>query len=96
MAEGDFGVELPITFSDVTLDNADEMKLTIKASVNGDAIIEKTFSNITENTINLVLTEEESSLLPVGSYVYVLDWYQNGAFLCNAIPIAAFKVVEKA
>ena len=96
MCEGDFGLELPVTFSDVTLDSADEIKLTIKKTVNGTALIEKTFSNITENTINLVLTDAESALLPVGSYVYALDWYQDGQFLCNAIPIAALKVVEKA
>lgn len=96
MTEGDYGVELPITFSDATLTNADAMKLTIKAAPNGTALIEKTFTGISENTVILKLTAAESALLPVGKYVYLLDWYQDGEFLCNAIPNAAFKVVDKA
>ena len=96
MTEGDYGLELPITFSDVTLTNADAVKLTIKATPNGTALIEKTFTGISENTVNFKLTAAESALLPVGKYVYVLDWYQDGEFFCNAIPMAAFKVVDKA
>ena len=49
-----------------------------------------------ENTIPLAFTEEESALLSVGTYYYALDWYQNGAFLCNIIPASTLKVVDKA
>jgi hypothetical protein len=42
------------------------------------------------------LTEEESALFPVGVYCYRLDWYQEGTFMCNIIPDAVFKVVDKA
>ena len=96
MCEGDFGVRLPITITGPTFTAADEAKLTIKAAMNGDAILEKTFDNISQNTVNLDFAEAESALLPVGSYVYRLDWYQDGQFLCNIIPTAAFKVVDKA
>lgn len=96
MAEGDFGVSLPITITGPTFTAVDSVKLTIKDSMNGDTILEKDFSNISQNTVNLELTSSESALLPVGLYVYSLDWYQLGHFLCNIIPVAAFKVVDKA
>lgn len=96
MVEGDYGVGLPVDITGTTFTVNDEVNLVIKAAINGETIIEKTFSSIENNTINLVLTEAESALLPVGNYVYSLDWYQSGAFMCNIIPWASFKVVEKA
>lgn len=96
MTEGDWGIQLPVTISGTTLTANDELKFTIKTSINGEAIVSKNYSNISENTVNLELTEAESALLPVGTYVYLLDWYQDGAFMCNIIPSALFKVVEKA
>lgn len=96
MTEGDWGIKLPITVKDVTFAANDAVKLIIKNKRNGDAILEKTYGNIADNTINLELTEAETALLPSGGYVYSLDWYQDGAFLCNIIPLASFKVVDKA
>lgn len=96
MCEGDFGVSLPITITGPTFTSSDAVKLTIKNDINGNTIIEKDFDNIQQNTINLILTASESALLPVGKYVYSLDWYQSGQFLCNVIPTAVFKVVGKA
>ena len=96
MTEGDWGIQLPVTISGVTFAANDFVSLTIKNQNNGTAIIEKTFANIQNNTVNLELTEAESALLPVGSYVYVLDWFQDGAFMCNIISSAVFKVVDKA
>ena len=95
MTEGDFGIQIPITIHDVTFSANDELQLTIKKKRNGDTIITKTYENITNNTIQLELTEEESALLPTGLYIYVLDWYQDGAFLCNLVPSSIFKVVDK-
>ena len=94
MTEGDWGVKLPVTVSGVTFTNNDSVKIVIKSGER--TIIEKEYTNITQNTVNLELTEAESALLPVGSYVYRLDWYQDGAFMCNIIPISTFKVVDKA
>lgn len=96
MCRGDWGIRLPITVSGVTLSNNDELLFVLKKQDSGSAIITKTFSHIVNNTINLEFTENESNLLPVGGYVYSLDWYQNGAFLCNIIPSSLFKVVAKA
>lgn len=96
MAEGDFGIDLPITISGTTFVASDSLKLTIKDVLNGSVILEKDFTNIQQNTITLTLSSSESALLSVGKYVYSLDWYQSGQFLCNIIPISIFKVVEKA
>lgn len=96
MTEGDWGIQLPVTIDGTTLTANDELKLTIKTAINGDIVLVKTFSNISQNTVNLVITEQESALFSVGTYVYALDWFQSGAFVCNIIPAALFKVVEKA
>lgn len=96
MVEGDWGIELPISIDGVTLTASDEVLITIKTEKNGDTVLTKNYDNISENTIDFSLTEAETALLPVGSYVYSLDWYQDGAFMCNIIPSAAFKVVDKA
>lgn len=96
MCEGDFGLKLPIKITGVTFTASDEAKLTIKSAVNGDVILTKTFTDITQNTVQFEITENETALLKAGSYVYRLDWYQDGAFFCNLIPTALFKVVDAA
>lgn len=96
MCEQDYGLELPITISGPTFGQYDEVQFTLKTSLNGDTLLTKTFSSITQNTVKLELTKAESDALPVGQYVYSLDWYQNGSFMCNIIPISKFWVVEKA
>lgn len=96
MCEGDFGLALPITIGGVTFASTDKVKLTIKDAVNGNEVLSKEFSEITDNTIILEFTAEESALLSVGTYYYVLDWYQNNRFLCNIIPAAKLAVGDKA
>lgn len=94
MCEGDWGVQLPVTISGVTFAANDSVRITIK---NGETVlIEKDYNNISENTVNLEFTEAESALLPVGKYSYSLDWYQDGAFMCNIIPNAILRVGDKA
>ena len=93
MTRGDFGVQLPIKVNGVAFAASDSVKVTIK-SINA-VVIEKVYTDIANNTVDLELTESESALLPIGSYKYSLDWYQNGAFMCNIIPFAEFKVVDK-
>ena len=96
MAEGDFGIALPITITGPTFTSSDAVKLTIKDRVNGNTILEKDFTNISQNTVSLELTSAETALLPVGNYVYSLDWYQLGQFMCNIILSAGFDVEDKA
>ena len=94
MTVGDYGIKLPISVSSITVGQYDEMRFKI-ANQNA-AILELTFSNISDNTIDLELTAEQSAKLRVGSYLYSLDWYQNGSCMCNLIERALFKVVAKA
>lgn len=96
MVEGDFGVELPITVDGVTLGENDSVRITFKTAKNGQTILEKDYTDISANTVPLELSAAESALFAVGEYVYSLDWYQAGNFLCCLIPAAVFKVVEKA
>lgn len=96
MTEGDFGIQLPVTISGTQFAENDAVKFVIKSEINGDPILEKEFTSIQRNTVNLVLTEAESALLPVGTYIYNLDWYSSGSFMCNIIRLAQLKVVEKA
>ena len=96
MAEGDYGIALPVEISGVTLGAEDSIKLTFKTAANGEDIFSKEFDGITDNMVSLELTAEETALLPVGAYVYRLDWFQSGNFMCNIIPSANLRVVDKA
>lgn len=94
MTEGDYGVALPVTISGVEIAVGDSVKFTVKKG--NDTVLEKEFSSIQHNTVNLELTEQESESLTVGVYVYTLDWYQDGNFMCNIFNGELFKVVDKA
>lgn len=95
MAEGDYGLTLPITISGTTLTENDRIKLAVKRTRNGALVVEKTMTP-TENTVDFVLSRADSDLLKAGAYVYALDWFQDGNFLCSIIPDGNFKVVDKA
>lgn len=96
MTEGDFGIVLPVTVNGITFTANDEIMFTLKRYQNdADPVLTLTFSDIVDNTIEINLTQELSNLLSVGTYVYSLDWYQSGEFMCNIIPSASFKVVDK-
>lgn len=94
MTEGDWGVKLPVTVTGVTFTANDSVRIKIQRGET--TIIEKEYTNITQNTFDLEFTEAESALFPVGSYLYSLDWYQDGAFMCNIIPSGMFLVGDKA
>jgi hypothetical protein len=96
MAEGDYGISLPITVHGTELGGNDSLRVTIKTRKNGETILEKNYFDIEDNTVELELTQTESAKLPVGVYVYSLDWYQNGIFMCNIVLCSLFKVVDKA
>lgn len=96
MVEGDYGIELPVSVTGTTIGPSETLKFTFKDKVNGTIIMEKDFVPVTDNTVNLVFTEEESALFPVGQYVYSIDWFSDGVFSCNILPAAQFKVVDKA
>lgn len=95
VAEGDYGVELPVTISGTTLTSQDTLRFTFKDDVGGTTILEKEFTP-TNNAINFELTEAEGELFTPGVYAYKLDWYQDGVFMCNLIPVGLFVVVKTA
>lgn len=95
MAEGDYGLRLPMSINGAEFSVNDTIRLTFKTARNGETLLTKEYTPA-DGKINLELTEEESDLFSVGSYVYSMDWYQSGNFMCNIIPVASFKVVDKA
>ena len=95
MTEGDFGVVLPLGIKGATLGNSDSFKFTFKRRVNGTTVLEKTYDGITDNTVPLCFSEAESAELKPGLYVYSLDWYQDGSFLCCVIERGVLEVEEK-
>ncbi len=96
MAEGDFGIKLPIKITGMTFGASDVVAVTFKKAVNGQEILTKVFTNIQGNTVNLEFTEQETALFPAGRYVYRMDAYQAGNYLNNIIPSASLKVVDVA
>lgn len=95
MAEGDYGVPLPILVVGAELTASDSLKFIFKSKVNGSAILEKEYVPV-DNALTLELTEAETALFSVGQYVYSVDWYQSGVFNCNIIPMGILRVVDKA
>lgn len=89
MCEGDYGIDLPISIEGAELSVGDSLMITIKDVINGTEYLQKSFTD------SLSLTAAESAQLPVGKYVYALDWYRNSTFLCNIIPKSKFTVVDK-
>lgn len=106
MAEGDYGVYLPIEFifdddDTETIASTDTFTITIAKIVrNGvleakEELLSKSFSGVTDNVLRIFFTEAESNLLPIGQYVYSLDWYREGAFMNNLIERQVFSVRDK-
>lgn len=96
MIEGEYGLALPITLKDTAVSPSDTVKIEIKSGKNGETILTKEYTGITDSKVYLVLSEEDSAKLPVGSYVYNLDWYLDGIFNGTVINGARIKVVGKA
>lgn len=96
MTEGDFGIDLPIKIKGATLSSGDSIKLIFKIKKDDtEPLIEKTYNNIELNTFNLSFTQLESQKFSIGNYVYSMDWYKDGYFMCNIIRHGILKVVDK-
>lgn len=96
MIEGEYGFALPLILKDAVVSPTDYAKVTVKTEKNGDVILEKVYTDITNNIVPFMLTKEESALLPIGNYVYILDWYVDDLFQGTIINGAKLKVVDKA
>ena len=95
MAEGDYGTALPAFCRGAELTSDDTVRFTFKTKMNGSVILQKDLTP-TDNFVTLTFTEADSALFSVGMYVWSADWFQNGVFMCNIIPMGLFKVVDKA
>lgn len=96
MSEDDFGVALHFNFTGTTLGQYDKFKFIFKTEKNGDTLLEKVIVGSTNNGVDLVLTESDSEKLPVGTYVYSLQWFQDGLFKDTIIECATFAVGDVA
>lgn len=99
MIEGDYGLVLPIQLEvegEETITAEDTFVIKICQKVNETPLVEKSYSDIQNNTIEFSLTENESEKLSVGNYLYDLDWYNGQVFLGNLIAKSKFMVKEKA
>ena len=98
MTEKDFGIILPIEIEieGTNFSEHDKFSVKIFKKINDTPIISQEYENISDNTINFMLTKEESAKLEIGNYFLDIDWYQEGAFLGNIIKKQKFRVDEKA
>lgn len=97
MTEGDYGVALTVTISGATLGEHDSLRFTFKKTRNAaEVILTKEYASITQNTVELSFTEAESALFHPGGYVFALDWYQDGSFMCNLVENGSLRVGDKA
>ena len=96
MDEGDYGVEVDVGILGVSISSSDVIKIEVRHVKNGDIVLEKEYTNITsDDTIQLSWTEAETELLTPGTYVYNLDWYQNGVFMCCIVNNSKLQVRDK-
>ena len=96
MTEGDYGIALPITITGTTLGENDTVTIAIKRIGARTPLVESSFTSIVDNEISFSLAQADTSLLPVGRYVWTMDWFSEGSFMCNIIRAGCFEVVSKA
>ena len=95
MAKGDYGIQLPVSVEGVTVTEHDSLRFSFVDQKSKNSILVKDYNIIQNNTVMLEFTKTESDLFVVGNYLYSLDWYQDGNFMCNLIEDETFKVVDK-
>ena len=92
MNEGDFGIILPISFTDFL--DGDRITVIIKDRNNEDKqLLNKDFM-VTNKKINFEMTEEETDSIKQGSYLYDIKQYRKGE-LRNTIAIDNIFEVEE-
>lgn len=98
MTEEDFGVALPTEFTGATFGASDTFKFTFKDKTNGETVLTKTYTSedVVENKFDFEFSEADSAKLPVGTYVYSVDWYTDGVFKCCIVECGILKVGDKA
>ena len=92
MNEGDFGIILPISFSDFL--DGDRITVIIKDRKDENKrLLNKDFM-VTDGKIDFVLTEEETDDIKQGSYLYDIRQHRKGE-LRNTIAIDNIFEVEE-
>lgn len=95
MDEGDYGLSLPFKLSGNVL-ATDKIKFRIKDNVYSDLIIEKEFTNLTEEDgkflFELNFSKENSEKLKEGTYHYGIKQYRDDEFLNTIVDDEIFKV----
>ncbi len=94
MTRNDFGVGLPLSFPETEISEEDTLVFTIKKDAGGPILVSKPFTGIKTRSIEITLTKEETAKLPVGSYVWKVDWFRGQEFLCCLAQPSPFKVVS--
>lgn len=92
MNEGDFGLILPISFSDFL--NGDTVTVLIKDKKDETIkLLNKEFT-VQNNKIDFILTEEETSKLKKGTYLYGIKQYRVGQLKNTIATDNIFEVEE--
>lgn len=74
MNEGDYGVILPVQLSGGELETGDVIRFSVDTVLYKDFPVEE----MADRAFLLCLTEEESALLPAGSYLWKLTLLRDG------------------
>ncbi len=93
MDAGDFGVGLSCDVKGMTLTATDCLRFRLQDVLTGETLVQKDFTNIQSNHLELVLTKADSDLLPRGIYAYTWEWFQNNILQYALISNAVFRVV---
>lgn len=96
MTAGDYGVKIPVTVDSIAVGKDDTLRFTFKKYDGGPVILAKSFTNVNGNAVDLEFTREESARFLPGDYVWRLDWFEDGNFMCNIVQSGIFRVVRKA
>ena len=94
MTEGDYGIALPVTIEGIDHEVNDSVAFTVKDKVDGDPLILNVYVLETAPTFDIIMDRNDE--LPVGEYVYTMDWLRGTQFRCNIISCGVFRVVNKA
>lgn len=95
MTEKNYGLHLPIKITGATIQKNDTLEFYIKQTGAKESVIQNKYDNINENTIDFVLTKEQSEKLKVGIYQYSIDWYRDNIFLNTIVNGYPFEVEKK-
>ena len=79
---GDYGIGVAIKIQNFEFLEGDTLIFTIRRrNLDREVILQKEFSEFNENSVLLLITEQDAELLKEAIYSYELEIYRNGSFL---------------